>query len=80
MDSSGLLRKLFERETRLELATLTLARLCSTTELFPHKDMAFYYKHRVACQGLIAIVFQIDKFSSKLVTIHCLFYLLKRNI
>src|SRR6056300_1046285 len=29
-----------ERETRLELATPTLARLCSTTELFPHK---FYY-------------------------------------
>ncbi len=24
-----------ERETRLELATPTLARLCSTTELFP---------------------------------------------
>ena len=25
-----------ERETRFELATPTLARLCSTTELFPH--------------------------------------------
>ncbi len=29
-------RKELERETRLELATPTLARLCSTTELFPH--------------------------------------------
>ena len=28
--------KKMERETRLELATPTLARLCSTTELFPH--------------------------------------------
>ena len=26
-----------ERETRFELATPTLARLCSTTELFPHR-------------------------------------------
>ncbi len=30
-DEAGL-----ERETRFELATPTLARLCSTTELFPH--------------------------------------------
>ncbi len=29
------LRRKLERETRLELATPTLARLCSTTELFP---------------------------------------------
>ena len=28
---------LMERETRFELATLTLATWCSTTELFPHK-------------------------------------------
>ena len=28
---------LLERETRFELATPTLARLCSTTELFPHR-------------------------------------------
>ncbi len=28
--------RLMERETRFELATPTLARLCSTTELFPH--------------------------------------------
>jgi hypothetical protein len=27
-----------ERETRFELATPTLARLCSTTELFPQKS------------------------------------------
>ena len=31
-DEAGL-----ERETRFELATPTLARLCSTTELFPQK-------------------------------------------
>ncbi len=31
---------LMERETRFELATPTLARLCSTTELFPqHKQI-----------------------------------------
>ncbi len=30
-----------ERETRLELATPTLARLCSTTELFP----LYQYRH-----------------------------------
>jgi hypothetical protein len=29
--------KIMERKTRLELATPTLARLCSTTELFPQK-------------------------------------------
>ena len=29
-----------ERETRLELATPTLARLCSTTELFPQYEVA----------------------------------------
>ena len=28
-----------ERETRLELATPTLARLCSTTELFPRDEV-----------------------------------------
>ena len=28
-----------ERETRLELATPTLARLCSTTELFPQYEV-----------------------------------------
>ena len=31
-----------ERATRLELATPTLARLCSTTELYPH---SVYYKN-----------------------------------
>ena len=41
-----------ERETRFELATPTLARLCSTTELFPHLHAsAFYRKHR-DCQHL----------------------------
>ncbi len=30
-----------ERETRFELATPTLARLCSTTELFPQKSAHF---------------------------------------
>lgn len=36
---SHFLRKM-ERETRLELATPTLARLCSTTELFPQYEVA----------------------------------------
>jgi hypothetical protein len=31
-----------ERETRFELATPTLARLCSTTELFPPDSRANY--------------------------------------
>ncbi len=31
-------RQCLERETRFELATPTLARLCSTTELFPQRD------------------------------------------
>ena len=31
-----------ERETRLELATPTLARLCSTTELFPRETTRNY--------------------------------------
>ena len=33
---------LLERETRLELATPTLARLCSTTELFPRSEDGAY--------------------------------------
>ncbi len=32
-----LIYQLLERETRFELATPTLARLCSTTELFPRE-------------------------------------------
>lgn len=31
-----------ERETRVELATSTMARLRSTTELFPRKEMKYY--------------------------------------
>ena len=33
--------KKMERKTRLELATPTLARWCSTTELFPHLEATF---------------------------------------
>jgi hypothetical protein len=33
---------ILERETRLELATPTLARLCSTTELFPRETTRNY--------------------------------------
>jgi hypothetical protein len=40
-----------ERETRLELATPTLARLCSTTELFPRPGVTFYSKS-FHCQPL----------------------------
>ena len=32
---SAFIRNLVERETRFELATLALARRCSTTELLP---------------------------------------------
>ena len=34
-------RLFIERETRFELATPTLARLCSTTELFSHTAVCF---------------------------------------
>ena len=33
-----------ERETRLELATLALARRCSTTELLPHSKKTAVFK------------------------------------
>lgn len=35
-----------ERETRLELATPTLARLCSTTELFPRIQHTYQQNFR----------------------------------
>ncbi len=40
-----------ERETRFELATPTLARLCSTTELFPPEKCSLLYASVFACQG-----------------------------
>lgn len=46
-----------ERETRLELATPTLARLCSTTELFPrHYGLEFYRKYK-SCQLFSSVFF-----------------------
>ncbi len=36
-----------ERETRFELATPTLARLCSTTELFPHLNEGNFTRNNV---------------------------------
>ncbi len=41
-----------ERETRFELATPTLARSCSTAELFPHSDVVGrkYSKKYMACK------------------------------
>ena len=38
--TAWLCRHIMERKTRLELATPTLARWCSTTELLPHVDGA----------------------------------------
>ena len=35
--------EILERETRFELATPTLARLCSTTELFPQQMKLWYF-------------------------------------
>ena len=35
-----------ERETRLELATPTLARLCSTTELFPQYEVLGHFRSK----------------------------------
>jgi hypothetical protein len=43
-----------ERETRFELATPTLARLCSTTELFPHSFVDWKYsKKKSACKEFL---------------------------
>ena len=41
-----------ERKTRLELATPTLARWCSTTELLPH-DKRYFTTFALACQHII---------------------------
>ena len=49
-----------ERETRFELATPTLARLCSTTELFPQNGRNSTKKNPL-CQSIwTTIVAQID--------------------
>ena len=45
-----------ERETRLELATPTLARLCSTTELFPRMNNNASYHNYGKPQHIIVIV------------------------
>ena len=47
-----LTRSDLERETRFELATPTLARLCSTTELFPHNDVVLCTYFMVTAQFL----------------------------
>ena len=49
-----------ERKTRLELATPTLARLCSTTELFPHKNGASE-QNRTADTGIFSpLLYQLS--------------------
>ena len=53
-----------ERETRLELATPTLARLCSTTELFPQYETLVWIrplqKQRVDYSDAISFVKKCD--------------------
>ena len=44
---------LLERETRFELATPTLARLCSTTELFPLNSRSNYTDNSHAVKQLM---------------------------
>ena len=52
--------KQMERKTRLELATPTLARLCSTTELFPHKNGASE-QNRTADTGIFSpLLYQLS--------------------
>ncbi len=47
-----------ERETRFELATPTLARLCSTTELFPHCFVDWKYSKKIiACKEFLEKIF-----------------------
>ena len=48
--SSARLHHFVERETRLELATLALARRCSTTELLPLEHKGFY-RPNLCCQA-----------------------------
>ena len=54
-----------ERETRFELATPTLARLCSTPELFPRPNKSSHFsKLFFICQGsLIAKISEFSKIS-----------------
>ena len=47
---------ILERETRLELATPTLARLCSTTELFPRETTRNY---KALTNGVKVIVVKV---------------------
>ena len=44
--------KILERETRFELATPTLARLCSTTELFPLESAYYIHVMRLVNRSL----------------------------
>ena len=60
--------KKMERKTRLELATPTLARWCSTTELFPHLEATFRIelKNRgFAVPGLTTWLCRQKKWSGK---------------
>ena len=53
---------IMERETRFELATPTLARSCSTTELFPQNGRNFSKKNPL-CQIVIRLI--VSQFNFK---------------
>ena len=53
-EEAGVGGKELERETGFEPATSTLARLHSTTELFPPKTPYPYKQQRFLCQGTFA--------------------------
>ena len=60
-DKSLKLLSFMERETRLELATSSLARRHSTTELPPHRVTLLFYMLKKKYQALFLINFRFRK-------------------
>ena len=52
---------IMERETRFELATLALARRCSTTELFPHINRCHCNTPIFSCQRPVKLLYKNSK-------------------
>lgn len=57
-DKSLKLLSFMERETRLELATSSLARRHSTTELPPHRVLFYYYMNKIFLQAFFLFIQQ----------------------
>ena len=68
-DKSLKLLSFMERETRLELATSSLARRHSTTELPPHWVLLYYYMNNFFLQAFFIIFFYAASSSFSLLSI-----------